>query len=102
VPASRLLADEGFRTRLADYGVRAEAAPVGAGWYPSLLSFVRAGLPWQAGQRNGPAARRWPHYNRHCLRRALNLRPRSTREITPAAITDLKSGQVRRHRTVTA
>jgi hypothetical protein len=32
VPVSRLLADEGFRTRLASYRVRAEAAPVGAAW----------------------------------------------------------------------
>jgi hypothetical protein len=36
VPVSRLLADDGFRTRLASYGVRAEAAPVGAGWYLQL------------------------------------------------------------------
>ena len=33
VPASRLLADPGFRARLDAHGVRAEAAPVGAGWY---------------------------------------------------------------------
>ena len=31
-----LLADAGFRARLADHGVRAEAAPVGAGWYLRL------------------------------------------------------------------
>ena len=36
VPASRLLADPGFRARLAGHGVRAEAAPVGAGWYLQL------------------------------------------------------------------
>jgi tetratricopeptide (TPR) repeat protein len=36
VPASGLLADEGFRPRLAACGVRAEAAPVGAGWYLQL------------------------------------------------------------------
>ena len=36
VPVSVLLADEGFRARLAAYGVRAEAAPVGAGWYLRL------------------------------------------------------------------
>ena len=36
VPVSRLLADSDFQTRLADYGVRAEAAPVGAGWYLRL------------------------------------------------------------------
>ena len=36
VPVSRLLADDGFRTRSASYGVRAEAAPVGAGRYLQL------------------------------------------------------------------
>ena len=36
VPASRLLADPGFRARLAEHGVPAEAAPVGAGWYLRL------------------------------------------------------------------
>jgi hypothetical protein len=36
VPASRLLADEGFRARLAAHGVRAEAVSVGAGWYLRL------------------------------------------------------------------
>ena len=36
VPAGRLLADPGFRARLADHGVQAEAAPVGAGWYLQL------------------------------------------------------------------
>ena len=36
VPVSGLLADEGFRARLAAHGVRAEAAPVGAGWYLRL------------------------------------------------------------------
>jgi tetratricopeptide (TPR) repeat protein len=36
VPAGRMLADEGFRARLAASGVRAEAAPVGAGWYLRL------------------------------------------------------------------
>jgi hypothetical protein len=36
VPVSWLLAEEGFRTRLAEHGVRAEAAPVGAGWYLRL------------------------------------------------------------------
>ena len=36
VPASGLLADEGFRERLAAYGARAEAVPVGAGWYLQL------------------------------------------------------------------
>ena len=36
VPASRLLADAGFRARLAGHGVPAEAAPVGAGWYLRL------------------------------------------------------------------
>ena len=36
VPVSRLLADPGFRARLAEHGVRSEAAPVGAGWYLQL------------------------------------------------------------------
>ena len=36
VPASVLLADAGFRARLAAHGVRAEAVPVGAGWYLRL------------------------------------------------------------------
>jgi hypothetical protein len=36
VPAGRLLADEGFRARLADHGVRAETASVGAVWYLQL------------------------------------------------------------------
>ena len=36
VPVSGLLADKGFRTVLADHGVRTEAAPVGAGWYLRL------------------------------------------------------------------
>ena len=36
VPASQLLADEGFRTRLAAHGLPTEAAPVGAGWYLRL------------------------------------------------------------------
>jgi Tetratricopeptide repeat len=36
VPASRLLADPGFRDRLAEHGVLAEAERVGAGWYLRL------------------------------------------------------------------
>jgi hypothetical protein len=36
VPISRLLADPGFRARLAAHGVATEAAPVGAGWYLQL------------------------------------------------------------------
>ena len=36
VPASGLLADEGFRTRLAAFEVRAQVAAVGAGWYLRL------------------------------------------------------------------
>ena len=36
VPTSHLLADEGFRARLAEHRVRAEVAPVGAGWYLQL------------------------------------------------------------------
>ena len=37
VPAGRLLADAGFRARLAESGVPNEAASVGAGWYLQLL-----------------------------------------------------------------
>ena len=36
VPVGPLLADPGFRARLAAHGVQAEAAPVGAGWYLQL------------------------------------------------------------------
>ena len=36
VPAGGLLADEGFRAQLGAFGVRAETAPVGAGWYLRL------------------------------------------------------------------
>jgi hypothetical protein len=36
VPTGKLLGDAGFRARLAACGVRAEAAPVGAGWYLQL------------------------------------------------------------------
>jgi tetratricopeptide (TPR) repeat protein len=36
VPVGLLLADEGFRGQLTHYGVRAEAAPVGGGWYLRL------------------------------------------------------------------
>ena len=36
VPASRLLAAPGFRDRLAEHGVSAEAVPVGAGWFLRL------------------------------------------------------------------
>ena len=36
VPAGSLLADPGFRARLAAHGVPAEAAPVGAGWHLRL------------------------------------------------------------------
>ena len=36
VPVGPLLADEGFRDRLAAHGVPAEAVPVGAGWYLRL------------------------------------------------------------------
>jgi hypothetical protein len=44
VPTSRLLGDEGFRARLADYGVRAEVVPVGAGWYLELRGGQTVGL----------------------------------------------------------
>jgi len=37
VPVSRLLADPGFRARLAAHGVSAEKGPVGADWYLRLL-----------------------------------------------------------------
>ena len=36
VPARLLLADSGFRARLAAHGVAAEAAPAGGGWYLRL------------------------------------------------------------------
>ena len=36
MPTAQLLADPGFRARLAEHGVRAEAGPVGAGWYLQL------------------------------------------------------------------
>jgi hypothetical protein len=36
VPVSLLVADPGFRARLMAHGVRAEAVPVGAGWYLRL------------------------------------------------------------------
>ena len=36
VPAGRLLADPGFRDRLAVHGVPTEVAPVGAGWFLQL------------------------------------------------------------------
>ena len=36
VPVSGLLADPGFRARLAGHGVPTEATPVGAGWYLQL------------------------------------------------------------------
>ncbi len=36
MPVRRLLGDEGFRARLAAHGVRAEAGPVGTGWYLRL------------------------------------------------------------------
>jgi hypothetical protein len=36
IPAARLLADEEFLALLTEHGVRAEAGPVGAGWYLRL------------------------------------------------------------------
>ena len=58
VPASRLLADPGFRARLDAHGVRAEVAPVGAGWYLRLawdltVSLAPAYRP--VSRRFGPA-----------------------------------------------
>ena len=44
VPASRLLADPGFRDRLDGHGVSAEAAPVGARWYLRLPGERTVGL----------------------------------------------------------
>ncbi|HEY5989776.1 MAG TPA: integrase core domain-containing protein [Streptosporangiaceae bacterium] len=38
------------------------------------------------------------HYNQHGPHRALNLRPPSTGDITPAAITDLTTGKIQHHR----
>jgi hypothetical protein len=58
VPVSWLLAEEGFRTRLAEHGVRAEAAPVGAGWYlrlPGGLSVSLAPAYWPVSRRFRPA-----------------------------------------------
>src|SRR5262249_7092861 len=57
-PVSLLLADAGFRARLADHGVRTEAAPVGAGWYLQLpggqaVSLAPAYRP--VSRRFGPA-----------------------------------------------
>ena len=58
VPASRLLAVPGFRDRLAEHGVPAEVAPVGAGWYLRLaggraVSLAPAYRP--VSRRFGPA-----------------------------------------------
>ena len=60
VPASHLLADPGFRDQLAAHGVRAEAAPVGAGWYLQLpdeqpVSLDPAYLPVSHRFRPGPS-----------------------------------------------
>ena len=60
VPASRLLADERFRARLAGHGVRTEAAPVGAGWYLQLpdeqpVSLAPAYRPVSRRFRPGPS-----------------------------------------------
>src|SRR6266702_4082472 len=58
VPVTGLLADEGFRARLAAHGVPGEAAPVGAGWYLRLpggqtVSLAPAYRP--VSRRFGPA-----------------------------------------------
>jgi tetratricopeptide (TPR) repeat protein len=58
VPVSGLLADEGFRARLAANGVRAEAAPVGAGWYlrlPGEQAVSLAPAYWPVSRRFRPA-----------------------------------------------
>jgi hypothetical protein len=58
VPVGRLLADLGFRARLAGHGVRAETVPVGAAWYLRLpgeqaVSLAPAYRP--VSRRFGPA-----------------------------------------------
>ena len=59
VPTGRLLADPGFRARLADHGVQAEAAPVGAGWYLRLPGKQTVSLDpayWPVSRRFHPEA----------------------------------------------
>ena len=60
VPVSGLLADAGFRARLAGYGVRAEAAPVGAGWYLRLPGEQAVAWPRPTGRSAAGSARRRP------------------------------------------
>ena len=58
VPADRLLADPGFQAVLADNGGRAEAAPVGAGWYLRLPGEQAVSLGpayWPVSRRFRPA-----------------------------------------------
>ena len=67
VPAGRLLADEGFRARLAGHGVRAEAAPVGADWYLQLpdeqpVSLDPAYRPVSRRFRRGPSTLLHPEH----------------------------------------
>jgi hypothetical protein len=50
VPVSRLLADDGFRTRSASYGVRAEAAPVGRAGICSCPGSRRSAWPRPTGR----------------------------------------------------
>jgi hypothetical protein len=45
MPVGPLLADAGFRAMLAAHGVRAEAAPVGAGWHLRLPGAPYAPVP---------------------------------------------------------
>ena len=61
VPVGSLLADEGFRARLAGHRVRAEATPVGAGWYLELpggqaVSLAPAYRPVSRRFRPAPSA----------------------------------------------
>jgi Tetratricopeptide repeat len=67
VPVARLLADPVFRARLADYGVPAEVAPVGAGWYLRLpgqqtVSLAPAYRPISRRLRPGPSTLLHPEY----------------------------------------
>ena len=66
VPVARLLADPVFRARLAGYGVPAEVAPVGAGWYLRLreqtVSLAPAYRPISRRLRPGPSTLLHPEY----------------------------------------
>ena len=60
VPVSRLLADPGFRARLAAHGVPAEAAPVGADWYLRLSGGQTVSLAPAYGRSAAGSGRRRP------------------------------------------